>query len=135
MSGGNAETEEISLTTNELLAAIMLFSEKTIFPEQELMAQVAKIRLKTPGQNPPSNTRVASCLSVMLAADVLQYEKTSDVFRFDPRNAVYLRLILKNACVFPKLEGQLRQLVLDATRSSETLVTRSSPSRLAESPQ
>jgi len=135
MSGGTSETDEISMTTRELLAAIMLFTEKTVFPERELMAHVANIRLKSRGRHLSSNARVTICLSGFLAAEVLQYEKVSDVFRFDPRNAGYLRSILENARIFPELEGAVRKLIADTAPLGETPAHRESQEPFAQSAQ
>ncbi len=123
MTGGTQIAEAIPLTTRELLAAILLYSEKTTLSEREICEHVANVRMVTTSNHISSISRVRICLAGFLADGVLAYDGASDQYRYNPRNADYLRGILENAKVVPQMTEALHRLILAATPQHTPVAT------------
>jgi hypothetical protein len=113
------EEQPIPLTTRELIAAILLYSGKTIFHEAELVDRVEMLRVLYPVNREFSETSVLEHLRPFVTEQVLRYAGVSNVFVYDRRNDSYLRHILAASHAFPDLESWLYELVsLTAPRAT-----------------
>jgi hypothetical protein len=102
----------LPLTTRELLAAILLCSERHTYKESELTDQVEQLRLKFPGYRPFSRQTVHDHLRTFVVGQVLRYAGASDTFFFDRRNVGYLQNILAASLDRTDLQSLLNGMVI-----------------------
>jgi hypothetical protein len=122
MASSDEEAKPIPHSVEELLAAILLLSQETLFCEKELAWRVAFLQ-----QNQPVKTIVSrdafDCATMQLVREqVLRHRERipSDTFAFDRRDEIYLRTVLAKALANNLCRGWLRDMVpLSAKRFSE----------------
>ncbi len=113
MQTGDPEPKPLlPLTTRELLAAILLCSERERFRESELIDQVERLRRTYPGHRPFKRQAVHEHLQTFVVGQVLRYADASDVFFFDRRNIAYLRNILSVPCACADPQDLLNKMVV-----------------------
>jgi len=97
MQTGDPEQPEPSFspTTRELLAMILLYSERTAFSESALIEMTKQLRHACRGHRPLSEEKIQEKIRKHLlnfvTEQVLRHDGASDKFIFDRRNASYLR--------------------------------------------
>jgi len=110
-TGEEEQPSPLPLTTSELIAAILLCSDETIFHEDELVDHVKNLRALIPGNNGFSETNVLKHLRTFVTRQILRYAGVSNVFVYNRQNDPYLQEVLAASHAFPDLESWLYEIV------------------------